>query len=161
MNYTAEQIVKGLMRHGIRVTVTPAGDLSLRGNTASLTENQRLELRRHKPEIVHYLRTMPFPSVVLYVASDLEHWHTTEPHHWADKLTICGKQFVRLTPEVVAWFKERIANAEIACDAGRLPVEDFAKIIRAFCPVYEFAIRVGMIPDPVPREVREQARVCQ
>ena len=101
--------------------------------------------------------------VVMYIASDLEHWTTDEPHIWADKVGICGKEFIRLTPAVIAWFKVRIARAEAACNAGRLPVEDFTEMIRAFCPVYEFAIRVGMIPDPVPREMKEQAQapVCQ
>ena len=91
----------------------------------------------------------PKNLVVMYIASDLEHWTTDEPHLWADKVGICGKEFIRLTPAVIAWFKVRIARAEAACDAGKLPVEDFTRIVRAFCPVYEFAVRTGMIPDPI------------
>ena len=92
----------------------------------------------------------------MYVSRDLEHWIADEPHLWADKVGFYGKEFVRVTPEVIAWFKEQIAKAEVECNAGRLPVDDFTQIIRAFCPVYEFAIRVGMIPDPVPKTLREE-----
>jgi hypothetical protein len=91
------------------------------------------------------------PASTLYVASNLEFWITEEPHIWADKVTIYGKQYVRLTPEVIDWFKEQIHKAEIVCDARKLPVEEYGHLIRAFCPVYEFAVRTGMIPDPVNR----------
>jgi len=95
----------------------------------------------------------------MYVADDLEYWTTDEPHLWADKVGFYGKEFVRVTPEVIAWFKEQIAKAEVECNAGRLPVDDFTQIIRAFCPVYEFAIRVGMIPNPVPKTLREEPQL--
>ena len=85
----------------------------------------------------------------MYVAHDLEHWITDEPYLWADKVSIDGKEFVRVTPEVIAWLKGQIAKAEASCNAGKLPVDELTQIVRAFCPVYEFAIRVGMIPDPI------------
>jgi hypothetical protein len=149
MNIIAEQIVKGLMHHGIRVAVNADGDLSLRGRTASLTEEERLDLRKHKPEIVHYLSEQPITPVVMYVAPDLEYWTTDEPHCWADKVTIMGKQFVRLTPSAVAWFKERVAKAEAACAVGKLPLDAFGRIVSAFCPIYDFAVRSGLVaPSP-------------
>lgn len=102
-----------------------------------------------------------FSGTAMYVAKDLEFWITDEPHVWAERVSIDGKAYVRLTPKVIAWLKGQIAKAEASCNAGKLPVDDFTEIIRAFCPVYEFAIRVGMIPDPVPKEARERALVCQ
>jgi hypothetical protein len=56
-----------------------------------------------------------------------------------------GKEFVRLTPSTVAWFKERIAKAEAACAVGKLPLDAFGRIVSAFCPVYEFAVRSGFV----------------
>lgn len=150
MSIIAEQIVKGLMHHGIRVAVTAGGNLSLRGRTASLTEEDRLDLLKHKPEVVHYLNEQPFTPVVMYVASDLEYWTTDEPHIWADKVGLFGKEFIRLTPSALAWLKERVSKAEAAGNAGELSFDAFSRIVDAFCPVYEFAVRTGMVPDPVP-----------
>ena len=87
--------------------------------------------------------------VAMYVAKDLEHWITNEPHIWAERVTISGKAFVRLTPEVVVWFRERIDKAEAACAAGKLDVDSFGRIVSAFCPVYDFALRTGLVqPSP-------------
>jgi hypothetical protein len=83
--------------------------------------------------------------VAMYVAKDLDHWITDEPHIWAERVTISGKAFVRLTPEVVGWFRERIDKAEAACAAGKLDVGSFGRIVSAFCPVYEFAVRSGFV----------------
>ena len=92
----------------------------------------------------------------MYVAKDLEHWTTNEPHIWADKVTIMGKEFVRLTPAAVAWFKERIAKAEAACAVGKLPLDAFGRIVNAFCPVYDFALRTGLV-QPSPALARAMA----
>jgi len=148
MSLVAEQIIKGLMHHGIRVAVNADSDLSLRGRTRGLTDEQRLDLRKHKPEVAHYLTVAPITPVAMYVAPDLEHWTTDEPHCWADKVTIRGRQFVRLTPAVIAWFRERIDKAEAACAAGKLGLDTFGAIIKAFCPVYEFALDAGLVQPP-------------
>jgi hypothetical protein len=136
--------------------VNANGDLSLRGRTGSLTEEERLDLLKHKPEVMHYLTEQPFTPVVMYVASDLEHWTTDELHIWADKVTIMGKEFVRLTPSTVAWLKEQVAKAEAACAAGKLSPDAFGRIVDAFCPVYEFAVCVGMVPSPIENVRREK-----
>lgn len=91
------------------------------------------------------------PVGALYVASDLEFWITDELHIWADKVTINNKQFVKLTPDVIAWFKGQIAQGERACNNGKISPDEYLRVVRAFCPVYEFAVRTGMIPDPVKR----------
>ena len=83
----------------------------------------------------------------MYVAPDLEHWTTDEPHIWADKVTIHGKKFTRLTPASLTLFRKRIAKAETACAVGKLPLDAFGRIVDAFCPVYAFAVQVGMAPD--------------
>jgi len=145
MNLLAEQIVKGLMYHGIRVTVNANGDLSLRGMTKGLTENHKRDLQMHKPEIVHYLTEQPFTPVVMYVASDLEHWTTDEPHIWADKVGIFGKDFVRLSPSALLWLKERVQLAETACNRGKIAPEAFERIVKAFCPIYDFAVCYGLV----------------
>ena len=85
----------------------------------------------------------------LYVATDLESWITDEPHIWADKVTINHKQFIRLTPSVIAWLKQQVLRAEAACARGNLSLDQFGAIIDAFCPVYEFAVRAGMVRGPV------------
>lgn len=96
----------------------------------------------------------------MYVASDLSHWITNEPHIWADKMTIHGKEFIRLTPMAVAWFKDKIAKAEDACNKGKIPLDAFTRIVQAFCPVYEFAVATGMVPDPGPPESRSPRRTA-
>ncbi len=156
MNTIAEQVVNGLMHSGIRVAVNDAGDLSLRGRTRELTDDQRLDLQAHKAEIVRYLIEQPITQVVMYVASDLEHWTTDEPHIWADRVTIDGKEFARLTPAVIAHFCQCIARAEAACAAGKLSLDDFTRIVAAFGPVYEFAVNAGMVPNPVRRGSSEE-----
>ena len=88
------------------------------------------------------------PAPTMFIAKDLEFWITTEPHYYAERVTIDGKAFVPLTPQVVAWFKGRIAKAEAACAAGKLDLDTFGEIINAFCPVYEFAVESGIVPDP-------------
>lgn len=88
----------------------------------------------------------------MYVAKDLKHWITKEPYIWADKVSIDGKEFVRVTPEVIAWLKGQITKAEVSCNGGKLSVGELTQIVRAFCPVYEFAVRAGMVPDPVPQK---------
>lgn len=88
---------------------------------------------------------------VLYVAPDLTWWVTDEPDKVADRVVIYGKRFAKLTPEVIAWIKQNILRAERACNAGKISVEKFSTIIKAFCPVYEFAIRQCMIPDPMEK----------
>lgn len=92
----------------------------------------------------------------LYVAPDLEYWITDEPHIWADKVTINGKQFVKLTPDVIAWFKGQIAQGERACNNGKISPDEYLRVVRAFCPVYEFAVRTGMIPDPVTLAAKDK-----
>lgn len=94
---------------------------------------------------------------VMYVSSDLDYWIADESYLWADKVNIQGKQYVKLTPVAIAWFKQQIATAEEECNAGKLSVDDLTKIIRSFCPVYEFAVRTGIIPDPVPASARKSA----
>lgn len=108
------------------------------------------------PNMPHVVLPLREPAVerasctpAMYVSEDLEHWITDEPHIWADKVSIDGKEFVQVTPEVIAWLKGQIAKAEASCNAGKLPVDDFTEIIRAFCPVYEFAVCTGMVPDPI------------
>lgn len=87
----------------------------------------------------------------MYVAKDLEYWITGEPHYWAERVTINGKAFVRLSPAVITWFKDKIAKAEAACAKGNISLAAHGQIIRAFCPVYDFAVRTGLIPDPTVR----------
>ena len=84
----------------------------------------------------------------MYVAKDLSHWITNEPHIWADKVTIHGKEFTKLTPASLAWFKERIAKAEEACAVGKVTLDEFTRIVKAFCPVYDFAIQSGLVSSP-------------
>lgn len=93
---------------------------------------------------------------VMYIAKDLEFWVTTEPHYYAERVTVDGKAFIRLTPQIVDWFKTRIARAEAACANGKLDLDAFGRIIKAFCPVYEFAVEAGLIPDPVTKQVRQR-----
>jgi len=94
----------------------------------------------------------------MWIASDIEHWTTDEPHYWAETVTINGKKFVRVTGTVIAWFKDRLAKAEAACAAGKLDLDSFGAIINAFCPVYEFAVKAGMIPDPARRSGLSEAK---
>ena len=85
----------------------------------------------------------------MYVAKDLEHWTTGEPHIWADKVTIHGKDFTKLTPESLAWFRQQVEKAEEACALGKLPLDAFGRIVKAFCPVYDFALSAGLVqPSP-------------
>ena len=147
MTLAAEQISKSLLRKRITVTVTCSGDLALDGKTSRLTEEDKQDLRLHKTDLVRYLTAMPLGPVAMYVASDLEHWTTDEPHIWADKVTIHGKKFTRLTPASLTLFRKRIAKAETACAVGKLPLDAFGRIVDAFCPVYAFAVQVGMAPD--------------
>nr|BDD44596.1 hypothetical protein 3 [Flavobacteriaceae bacterium] len=88
---------------------------------------------------------------VMYVARDLTYWITDEPHMWAEHVMIEGKVFVPLRPEIIQWFKEHIAHAEASYARGEIPLETIERIINAFCPVYEHAIAVGMVPDPSRR----------
>jgi hypothetical protein len=92
----------------------------------------------------------------MYVAKDLEHWITNEPHMWADKVAIHGKEFTRLTPATLAWFRQQVDKAEAACAVGKLPPEAFGRIVSAFCPVYEFALRTGLV-QPSPALARAMA----
>ncbi len=85
------------------------------------------------------VKPKPEEDPAMYVAMDLEHWITGEPHIWADKVTIAGKTFVRLTHARLRWFTERVKRAEAACNAGQLPADAFARIVNAFCPVHEFS----------------------
>lgn len=156
MTLAAEQISKSLLRKRITVTVTDSGDLALDGKTGALTKEDLQDLRLHKTDLVRYLTRMPLGPVAMYVASDLEHWTTDEPHIWADKVGICGKEFIRLTPAAVAWFKERIAKAEEACAVGKLPLDAFGRVVDAFCPVYDFALRAGLV-QPSPALARAMA----
>ena len=110
----------------------------------------------HKAEVRHYVTEQPITPVVMSVASDLEHWTTDEPHVWADTVGLFGKEFIRLTPSAVAWFKEQVAKAEMACKRGKIAPEAFARIVKAFCPIYKFAVRVGMVPNPAERIHREK-----
>jgi hypothetical protein len=156
MTLAAEQISKSLLRKRITVAVTAGGDLALDGKTSRLTEEDKQDLRLHKTDLVRYLTAMPLGPVAMYVAPDLEHWTTNEPHIWADKVGIMGKQFVRLTPSAVAWFKERVAKAEEACAVGKLPLDAFGRIVSAFCPIYDFALRAGLA-QPSPALARAMA----
>jgi hypothetical protein len=81
----------------------------------------------------------------MYVAKDLDHWITNEPHMWADRVTLFGKDFTRLTPATLAWFRQQVDKAEAACAVGKLPPKAFGRIVSAFCPVYEFAVRSGFV----------------
>lgn len=47
------EILQECKRHGVQLAAKPSG-LSVRGN---LTPELREELRRHKPNLLHYLRT--------------------------------------------------------------------------------------------------------
>ncbi len=158
MTLAAEQISKSLLRKRITVTVTGDGDLALDGKTNGLTDEDKQTLRLHKTDLVRYLTQKPLGPVALYVATDLEHWVTDEPFNWADTVTIHGKQFIRLTPAAVAWFRKRVARAEEACAAGKLPLDAFGRVVSAFCPIYEFAVEAGLIPDPVTKQVRRAVR---
>ncbi len=85
----------------------------------------------------------------MYVAKDLEHWITKEPHIWAEKVTIHGKEFSRLTPAILAWFRQQVDKAEAACAVGKLPLDAFGRVVKAFCPVYEFALNTQLVqPSP-------------
>ena len=91
----------------------------------------------------------PDESPAMYVALDLDHWVTDEPRRWAETVTICGKQYVRLSRDSVLWFKEQVSRAEDACATGKLAPEAFGRIVKAFCPVYHFAILSKLIsPSP-------------
>ncbi len=81
---------------------------------------------------------------VMYVASDLSHWVTDEPGVWAKEVRIQGKLYVRLAPDELVWLYRQVKKVEAACDAGKIDLETFSRIIDAFCPVYEFAVRMGM-----------------
>ncbi len=143
MSRTPEDIAKSLLKRGVRFQVE-GSELILAGKTKELSEDQLAEVRAHKPELLSYLAQNPLAETVIYVASDLEWWTTDEPWAWGDTVEIDGKQFVRLTPSVIAWFKNRIARAEKACDEGKLPLEKYRDIVVAFSAVYAWAIETGV-----------------
>jgi hypothetical protein len=88
-------------------------------------------------------------TYALYVSTDLTWWLTDDPDNVADKVVVYGKTFVRLTPAVIAWLKQQVLRAERACNTGKISLEKFRAIIKAFCPIYEFAIAQGMVANPV------------
>ncbi len=145
----AEQIVKGLMHLGMIVSLDPHGQVKIHGLTRNLTDDLRQEITRHKLEVVQYLTESPLVTPAMLVATDLEWWLTDEPHVWADKVTIDAKVFLRLTPAIFFWLKSQVLKAEVACARKKISLDAFCAIVDAFSPVYEYAVTVGLVPDPV------------
>lgn len=147
----AEQIVKSLSLRGVALRVGDAGSVRLTGTTRNVTDDDREAITRYKPEVVHYVTESPLVGLAMYIATELTWWTTDKPDLWADKVTVNGKTFVRLTRDVVVWLRQQVLRAEVACKDKKISLDQFGAIVEAFCPVYEFAVRANMIPDPAAK----------
>jgi hypothetical protein len=145
MKPAAEEIVKQLLRCGVRVRVEGQRLALSGGKTGELSPELLREVTDCKSAVMCYVANAPLHPEELYVSADLEWWITQCPEATADKVEVDGKQFVRLTAAVVSWLKGKVLAAEQACDQGRLSLDGYEKILNAFTPIYAFAVESGVI----------------
>jgi hypothetical protein len=77
----------------------------------------------------------------LFVATDLDHFETTDPDVYAADVTISGRCFRRLDPPYYAWLRRQMASAKRALDVRRLSADAFEAMRAAFNVVHAWAVR--------------------
>lgn len=78
----------------------------------------------------------------LYVATDLDHFETTDPQLYAPDVTISGRAYRRLDPPYYAWLRRQMAAAKRALDAKRIFAAAFESMRALFNSVHAWAVRV-------------------
>ena len=81
------------------------------------------------------------PATALFVATDLDHFETTEPQLYAADVTVGGRAYRRLDPPYYAWLRRQMAAAKRALDARRLTAPAFNAMRALFNAVHAWAVR--------------------
>lgn len=81
------------------------------------------------------------PAAALFVATDLDHFETTEPQAYAADVTISGRAYRRLDPPYYAWLRRQMAAAKRALDAKRITAAAFDSVRALFNAIHAWAVR--------------------